>query len=234
LNHSQEEYLQDVLSSSKHLLYLITTMFSLSQLDSGSFQHTPTDCNPTLLLQEIISGFQETVLRKGLELSVTSEGMPETIRADRSALNQILSCLISNALHFTPPGGTINVSTRMVNYPLRPGLRWKDPANIQIIDASSNAEAGPQHTTTGCIQFTVADNGIGISPKDQKRIFEAFEQVDSSSSKRYQGAGLGLALAKSISEFLGGKLWVHSRGENLGSSFTCIIPLLEQSEGKTS
>ncbi len=234
LNHSQEEYLQDVLSSSRHLLYLITTMFSLSQLDSGSFQQTPTDFNPASLLQEVISGFQETVLGQGLELSVTSEAIPAIIRADRSALNQILICLISNAVKFTPPGGTINVSTRMVNYPLRPGLRWKDPANIQIIDASSSAAAGPTPNTTGCIQFTVADSGIGISPKDQKRIFEAFEQVDGSSSKRYQGAGLGLALAKGITEFLGGRLWVQSRGETLGSSFTCIIPLLEQPEGQTA
>jgi PAS domain S-box-containing protein len=234
LNHTQEEYLQDVLNSSKHLLSLVTTILSLSQLDSGSFQCTYTDFNPRSLLQEIFSGFQASVLQKGLELSMDSDGIPETIRADRSAITQILSSLISNAIKFTPAGGKIHVNTCMGNYPMRPGLRWTDPENMQIIDANSYAQTKPHPNTTGCIQFSVADNGIGICPQDQKRIFEPFEQVDVSSSKRYQGAGLGLALAKNITLLHGGKLWVGSAGEGRGSTFTFIIPLHDQPEQITT
>ena len=83
----------------------------------------------------------------------------------------------------------------------------------------------PETQQVECIEFTVADTGLGIKPEDQKRIFEPFEQLDASSSKKYQGTGLGLALTKSIVELHGGKIWVESNGETQGSRFSFIIPV---------
>ena len=76
-----------------------------------------------------------------------------------------------------------------------------------------------------CIEFSVSDTGIGIEEADQARIFEAFEQVDGSSSRRYQGTGLGLSLTKKLVELHGGKIWVESEGKNKGSTFLFIIPV---------
>ena len=96
---------------------------------------------------------------------------------------------------------------------------------MQIIDDKINQKTIPETQHVECIEFTVADTGLGIKPEDQKRIFEPFEQLDASSSKKYQGTGLGLALTKSIVELHGGKIWVESNGETKGSRFSFIIPV---------
>jgi len=76
-----------------------------------------------------------------------------------------------------------------------------------------------------CIEFSITDRGLGIKPEEQNRIFEPFEQLDASSSKKYQGTGLGLSLTKSLVELHGGKIWVESEGEGKGSTFRFIIPV---------
>jgi signal transduction histidine kinase len=76
-----------------------------------------------------------------------------------------------------------------------------------------------------CIEFSIADTGLGIKPEEQNRIFEPFEQLDASSSKKYQGTGLGLSLTKSLVELHGGKIWVESEGEGKGATFKFIIPV---------
>lgn len=225
LNPVQEEYLQDVLRSSRHLLSLISNILDLSNMESGRLKLTMSEVNPRELMEAILAGFQEQALRQGLQLSLHSDNIPATIRADELKLRQILTNLISNAIKFTPAGGKISLSTQMADYLIRPGLRWKDPEDMLIIDSRFYGDQTVNQKLTRCIQFTIADNGIGIKPEDQKRIFEPFEQVDTSSSKKYQGTGLGLTLTKNLVELHGGKLWVDSRGAGKGSTFTFIIPV---------
>ena len=227
LNPVQEEYLQDVLRSSNHLLSLIINILDLSRMESGKLKLTLSEVNPKSVMEKTVSTFQEQALRQGLQLSMHSNNIPETVRADELKLSQILTNLISNAIKFTPAGGKISLSTQMADYLIRPGLRWKDPEDMQIIDARFYGDKTPNQKLTRCIQFTIADNGIGINPEDQKRIFEPFEQVDGSSSKKYQGTGLGLTLTKNLVELHGGKLWVDSRGNGKGSTFRFIIPVYE-------
>jgi signal transduction histidine kinase len=82
---------------------------------------------------------------------------------------------------------------------------------------------GKQHRK--CVKFSVSDTGIGIKPEDQDRIFSPFEQVDGSTSRRYQGTGLGLPLTRKLVELHGGRMWVESEGEGKGSTFSFIIPV---------
>jgi signal transduction histidine kinase len=86
------------------------------------------------------------------------------------------------------------------------------------------ADEDSSHT----VEISVSDNGIGLNPKDLDRIFNPFEQVDISSTKKFQGTGLGLSLTKSLIELHDGRIWVESDGEGKGSVFSCTILLTWQ------
>ena len=225
LNGTQAEYLSDVVNSSHHLLSLINDILNLSKVEAGKMELTLTEVRVKMLLEKTITVFQEKAINPKIQLSLTSGHLPETITADERKLKQIIYNVLSNAIKFSPAGGNVCLSAREVNYGLRPGRRWRDPANLQIIEnqADTNNGRGMQHRK--CIEFSIADTGLGIKPEEQKRIFEPFEQLDSSSSKKYQGTGLGLSLTKSLVELHGGKIWVESEGEGKGSIFRFIIPV---------
>jgi signal transduction histidine kinase len=80
-----------------------------------------------------------------------------------------------------------------------------------------------------CIELCVTDSGIGIKPEDLQRIFNRFEQIDGTSSRNYEGTGLGLALTKELVEMHGGKIWVESDGQDRGSKFRMLLPDLKRS-----
>jgi signal transduction histidine kinase len=154
-----------------------------------------------------------------------TDHIPETIAADEEKLKQVIDNLLSNAMKFSPFGGTVFIGARQVERARRAGLRWSDPVDFHIIDDQTDQDTNSSIQHMKCLEFTVADTGPGIKPEDQKRIFEPFEQLDASSSKKYQGTGLGLALTKSLVELHGGKIWVESEGETKGSRFTFVIPV---------
>ena len=85
----------------------------------------------------------------------------------------------------------------------------------------------PRYRVKPCIQVSVTDTGLGVLPEDQKRIFNAFEQVEGSKSRKYQGTGLVLSLTKKLVELHGGKIWVESEGLEKGSTFRFIIPVYQ-------
>ncbi len=143
-----------------------------------------------------------------LEVSVGGSGMPSAMMLDETRLRQVLFNLVGNAIKFTHEGGGVTV--RAVAKPLG------EPA-----DADSEV----------CyyrLVVTVADTGIGIAPPDQQeRIFEAFEQQEGQSSRRYGGTGLGgLAISRKLVEMMGGRLTVKSEA-NVGSTFKVVLPRVE-------
>ena len=224
LNTTQEEYLTDVLQSGRHLLSLINDILDLSKVEAGKFELQLTDVDLKMLLTNSLTMVQEKAMAHGIQLALNIEEVPKSIQADERKLKQILYNLLSNATKFTPDGGEICVSTRMVNCIIRPGLRWGDAEDLQIIEAQrdgNNIAGGKQKK---CVECSVSDTGIGIKPENLKYIFEPFEQVDNTLDRKYEGTGLGLSLTKKLVELHGGVVWAESEGEGKGSTFLFVLP----------
>jgi len=215
LNETQEEYLNDVIQSSKHLLALINDILDLSKVEAGKLELVPTNVNLQELVERSLIMFKEKALKHALHLSMDINHIPETIIADERKLKQIIYNLLSNAVKFTPEGGSVCISAQMSEYGMR-NADVKRAANV------SYSQAEIQHTHY--IQISVADTGIGIKNDDLNRIFNPFEQVDGSSSRAYQGTGLGLSLTRNLVELHGGTIWVESEGEGKGTTFRFVLP----------
>jgi signal transduction histidine kinase len=215
LNETQEEYLGDVIQSSKHLLALINDILDLSKVEAGKLELVPTNVNLRELLERSLIMFKEKAMKHSLQLSLDINHLPETIIADERKLKQIIYNLVSNAIKFTPEGGSVSISAQMSEHGILSAY----------VKRAANASYSQSHVqTTHYIQITIADTGIGIKNDDLDRIFNPFEQVDGSSSRTYQGTGLGLSLTRNLVELHGGTIWAESEGEGKGTSFSFVIP----------
>jgi len=119
----------------------------------------------------------------------------------------------------------IHLEARMVDCVIREGRRRGDPKRLQVINVRVKGERVHNSGSRKCLQVSVSDTGIGIKSEDQEHIFNPFDQVENSASRRFQGTGLGLSLTKSLVELHGGRIWVESGGEGKGSIFSFIIPV---------
>ena len=219
LNETQSEYLGDVLQSSRHLLSLINDILDLSKVEAGKLELVLASVNIGELLERSITMFKEKAMIHSLQLSIEIDHLPESITADERKLKQIVYNLLSNALKFTPEGGKIIVSAHLSEWGL---------LNAQVQDAVNATHLQSGRHTVPCVQIDIADNGIGIRQNDQERIFNPFEQADTSSSRKYQGTGLGLSLCRKLVELHGGRIWVESEGEGKGATFSFVIPIEEE------
>jgi signal transduction histidine kinase len=211
LSATQADYLGDVLSSSRHLLSLINDILDLSKVEAGKMELKLTDIQLPPFLNQSLKMVREKALKHRLRLSMEIENDLDTIRADERKLKQILYNLLSNATKFTPEGGRITLTATRC-----------DDAGRQITEPKPEKSA----TTTGSwLKISVCDSGIGIKNKDLERIFKSFEQADGSSSRHYQGTGLGLSLTRRLVELHGGRIWAESEGPEQGSTFSFIIPI---------
>ena len=220
LNEIQEEYLNDALHGSNHLLSLINDILDLSKVEAGKLELEPTDVNLKKLLENCLIMIKEKDMKHGIRLSNHIAGVPDTIKADERKFKQIIYNLLSNAVKFTPDGGSINLTAchlSMVNG----HLMTQD--GREVSSQMTNDKSPMTHRNF--IEISVADSGIGIAHEDLDRIFNPFEQVDGSSSREYQGTGLGLSLTKNLVELHGGRIWAESDGEGRGATFSFIIPI---------
>ena len=206
LNEIQTEYLNDVIVSSNHLLSLINDILDLSKVEARKLELDPTYVNLRKLLVNSFIMVREKANRHEIKLSQSINGIPDTITADERGLKQIMYNLLSNAVKFTPDGGKISVKAETCRL-----------YNDQDSTTDNKRNCG--------IKISLSDTGIGIHPDDLDRIFEPFEQVENSSSRKFQGTGLGLSLTKKLVELHGGKIWGKSEGVGKGSTFSFIIPV---------
>ena len=207
LNDIQREYLQDVLQSSKHLLSLINDILDLSKVESGKLELQMMHIQLKGLLERSLNMVKEVAMANRIHVSLVMDDIPERILADERKLKQIIFNLLSNAVKFTPKGGQICLMAKVLN-----GFqRFTD--DLQHPRSRSHLE------------ISVVDMGIGIQNDNLERIFNPFEQVESSTTRKYQGTGLGLSLTRRLVELHGGKIWAESKGEGLGSTFKFILPL---------
>jgi signal transduction histidine kinase len=223
LNQIQEEYLNDVLTSSRHLLSLINDILDLSKVEAGKLELNLAEVDLRDVLERSLTMIKEKSLKHGIQLISEIRDIPDTVWADERKLKQVLFNLLSNASKFTPDGGKISLTVREIDSIIEEGVLKES-----IDTPSSGAADGipSQQAMSRCIEFSVSDTGIGILPEDQQRIFAPFEQVDGSASRKYQGTGLGLTLTRTLVELHGGWITVESEGKGKGSTFRFVIPVI--------
>jgi signal transduction histidine kinase/DNA-binding response OmpR family regulator len=205
LNEKQVEFARTINSAGSDLLNLINDILDLSKIESGTVTIEVGEMPMQNLKQHMERTFRQLAADKGLDFKVKFDPkLPQAIRTDEKRLQQIVLNLLSNAFKFTSKGSvTLGVSCATAGWsPTHPALRSADRA----------------------IEISVTDTGIGIPEDKQKLIFEAFQQADGTTSRKYGGTGLGLSISREIARLLGGELQVRSKpGE--GSTFTLYVPL---------
>jgi signal transduction histidine kinase/CheY-like chemotaxis protein/CHASE2 domain-containing sensor protein len=197
LNSDQEDFVSTIKVSADHLLKIINEILDFSKLESGEMQLESIDFDLKELIEQVVEILANRAHSKDLNFSYWIEPhTPRLVKGDPTRLQQILTNLIGNAIKFTDQGG--------VTVDVRP-----------LFCDSSN--------TT--IKITVTDTGIGISPANQKKLFESFSQADASTTRQYGGTGLGLAICQRLIDLMGGKIGVDSL-PGKGSAFWVEVDLL--------
>ena len=186
------DYLKKISTSSQHLLSLINDVLDMSRIESGKVKIDEKAVHLPDLVHDVRSIIQPNVSAKRLSLFIdTIDVENEDIITDPLRLNQILLNILSNAIKFTPTGGTISIRIAQKN----------------------GAPKG-----RGCYEFRIKDNGIGMSEEFQKHIFEAFSREESSTVSGIQGTGLGMSITKNIVDMMGGTIAIESE-PGKGSEF---------------
>ncbi len=219
LNAVQIEYLSDVLESSKHLLSLINDILDLSKVEAGKLEMSSSKFDFKSLVKGSISMIKEKVLKHGLNIRVDIDNLPSSFEGDERLLKQVVFNLLSNAAKFTPDGGSIDIRGQ--------AFKYADDVDRydNCKDAIKNYLEKIGYSLEGSfVHLCIKDSGIGLNAANLERIFNPFEQVESSKSRKFQGTGLGLSLSRRMIELHGGQIWAESPGEGLGASFHFIIP----------
>ena len=206
LNEKQTEFARTINSAGSDLLSLINDILDLSKIESGTVSIELGDMPMREPASSIWSGPSASSPRTRGSSSTSSSttNLPATIRTDEKRLQQVVLNLLSNAFKFTA-AGSVTLAVRCAD------SGWS--TNHPVLRDADQA-----------IEIAVTDTGIGIPEDKQKLIFEAFQQADGTTSRKYGGTGLGLSISREIARLLGGELQVRSKpGE--GSTFTLFVPL---------
>jgi PAS domain S-box-containing protein len=192
LTANQAKQLSTIQGSARHLLALINDLLDVAKIQSGKLEIRPEPTSCHELVEEVAATLRNLAENKGLAFEVRLPDQDLLVDTDRRALKQILLNLVSNAIKYTDAGSV-------------------------CVEVSRGEESGH-----GIVQFRVSDTGIGIRPEDQARLFKDFTQLDSSSTRRHEGTGLGLSLSQKLAELLGGRIRLESQF-GTGSTFVLVL-----------
>jgi two-component system, sensor histidine kinase and response regulator len=194
LAEKQGEYVRVIDTASRNLLHLVTEILDFSKIESGQMRIEEEAFDLDEMVDEILSLFMAQTSRKDIEfIADIDKNVPRILLSDQFRLRQVLINLCSNAFKFTERG--------------------------EIVIAVRVRALGAE----GCeLLFEVSDTGIGIPMDKRDRLFDAFQQADSSTTRRYGGTGLGLTICRKIIEMLGGEIWIDP-GYHAGSRFCFTI-----------
>jgi len=191
----QLERLTKMEVAGRHLLSLINDILDLSKIEAGRMDLEHTSFHLSAVLDNVASIVRDAAANKGLTLEVDTDGVPLWLWGDVTRLRQSLLNFASNAVKFTERGKIC----------LRSLLLREQDAALQV-------------------RFEVEDTGIGLTPEQQTRMFQAFEQAEDSTARKFGGTGLGLALTRRLVELMGGDVGLHSI-PGVGSTFWFSVPL---------
>ncbi|WP_174267333.1 HAMP domain-containing protein [Streptomyces sp. SLBN-31] len=215
LSDQEVQFASTIHRSGSDLLQLINDILDLSKIEAGRMDVRPKKLPLIKLLDYVHATFRPLTLDRGLAFEVAvGEDVPREMYSDEQRLQQILRNLLSNAIKFTANG---RVELR-VN-------RVQDPEHRGGSPRSSEAESGGVQGSDQVIAFAVSDTGIGIAPEKLPVIFEAFQQADGTTNRKYGGTGLGLSISREIAGLLGGRIVAESE-PGKGSTFTLYVPVV--------
>jgi CheY-like chemotaxis protein len=205
LTPRQVEFARTIHTSGKDLLHLINDILDLSKVESGTVTVDLGEAPFSDLQSALDRAFRPLAEEKGLEFRIELDpALPRAMHTDGKRLQQVLKNLLSNAIKFTERGSVT----------LRIGFARDDfPREHPVLRRASQVVA-----------FSVVDTGIGIAPDKQQMVFEAFQQAEGGTARKYGGTGLGLAISRELARLLGGDLKVESAPSE-GSTFTLYVPL---------
>ncbi|MFZ6653996.1 response regulator [Undibacterium sp. TJN19] len=207
LNHSQRNYLEMIRSSGQSLLSILNDILDISKIEAGRIELSPTRFYLKDILSALANMMSVNAGEKKLELSLGIDAdVPRELVGDALRLQQVLINLIGNAIKFTESGEVSML------------VQLKKTSVATPVAATDRAGNLP-------IQFIVRDTGIGMSPEQIGRLFNAFEQADASTSRRFGGTGLGLAISKRFVDLMGGNISVTST-EGQGTEF-CVEVMMQ-------
>jgi len=218
INSEQAEYLQSAIDSCNEVVSMIDNLLDIHRIEAGRMHLTIRPCDPGEILTALINRFSLLAGREGVTLTAdVGQNLPG-VALDRSAFSRTVGNLLGNALKFTPEGGEITLSCQPLSREVAMTM------SIPSYAASSAEQLFGAHELF--VRLSVRDTGEGIPPEDQEIIFERFTQSQRS-SKKYGGAGLGLAYCKLMVKSFEGIIWVEST-PGQGSEFIILLPALEQ------
>ncbi len=204
LTQKQMEYSQTIYSAGNDLLSLINEILDLAKIESGTIEVELKETFFSELQKYVEWTFRSLAEDKKVDFHVHfDEQLPRTIYTDSKRLQQLLNNLLANAFKFTEEG---QVSLR-----------------VSVVTEGWSRDQQSLKNAESAIAFAVSDTGIGIPPEKQQVIFEAFQQADGTTSRKYGGTGLGLSISRQIAELLGGEIRLVSQVD-LGSTFTLYLP----------
>lgn len=208
LTEKQIEFAKTIYSAGSDLLVLIDDVLDISKIEAGAMSIDIADEAVKNICYDLIPSFDEIAKQKGIALNVDiNPQVPRFVKTDSRRLQQVLKNIISNALKFTMKG-SITLKVDVVG----PDSDIKWDKDNQVLN---NADS--------VVAFSVIDTGIGIPDDKQRIIFEAFQQADGTTNRKFGGTGLGLAISREITRLLGGEIKLKSEVEK-GSTFTILLP----------
>ncbi|HXH99384.1 MAG TPA: response regulator [Sphingobacteriaceae bacterium] len=218
LNTEQLKYAKVIHNAGNDLLTLINDILDLSKVESGKMDLNIEDVYVDDIKRDLELLFNEVAANKKINFIVNLEDdIPSTIVSDRVRVEQVLRNLLSNAFKFTPEAGSVTVYI-------------KGAEEQQVFTSNVLKTLNPKDI----ISISVTDSGIGIPEEKQRLIFEAFQQADGSTSRKYGGTGLGLSISRELAVVLGGEISVAST-PGAGSTFTLFLPpVLQEKEEEDS
>jgi PAS domain S-box-containing protein len=202
INDRQLKALQTVETSGNHLLELINDILNLAKIEAGQVELNYSSTSISYLCESSLNFIKQQAMKKQLQIDMHLQPNLPEMQLDERRIKQVLINILNNAVKFTANGGHIKLEATKL----------------------SHVSEQTQEDTQDYLQISITDTGIGISPENIQKLFKPFVQIDSALNRKYEGTGLGLALAKQIIELHGGKIGITSE-IGIGSCFTIELPI---------
>lgn len=212
LNPEQEEFVDTIRSRGDHLLSLISSLLDLGKLEQGNTALSRELIDAPALVNDVAKTLRPMASKMEVSIETRIDGALPKVNADTIRIRQILFNLTENAVKFSPKGEVVMISVRGVD--LEPS---DDGAGMGFVLLAAPRAA---------LEFAISDNGVGIPRGERDKIFDAFYQIDGSSTRQHGGTGLGLSIVRRLVEAHGGTVWVDSE-VGRGTTFRFTIPEVE-------